>query len=151
MKLLRLNKLDNFEKLCDWCLTIYDFLENLHPDFSFETEWFRGVIAKAETNSDLKVLKRVYKETNLMIRETLTPDLIEVLNNLLDKKFSHSISDEIDKETVAIQKIIERGKILNDREFELIKRREEEIWQDDSQHAYAETLRHMLGDYEGGD
>ena len=82
MKLLRLNKLDNFEKLCDWCLTIYDFLENLHPDFSFETEWFRGVIAKAETNSDLKVLKRVYKETNLMIRETLTPDLIEVLNNL---------------------------------------------------------------------
>ena len=28
------------------------------------------------------------------------------------------------------------------------KRREEEIWQDDSQIEYAETLRHLMEDYE---
>lgn len=31
---------------------------------------------------------------------------------------------------------------------ELVKRREEEIWEDDSQIEYAETLRRMMGDYE---
>ena len=149
MKLLSLKKLEDFEMLYDWCLSIYDFLVTLHPDFSFETEYYKGVIAKAKVNSDLKMLRRVYKETNLMVRETLTPDLIEVLNKLLKKKFGCSIADEIDKEKNVIQKIIKRGEIRNNQEFELVKRREEEIWQDDDQIEYAETLRRLMRSYEG--
>jgi len=148
MKLLNLKNLDDFEMLCEWCLSIYGFLVDLHPDFSLETEWYRGVIAKAKVNSDLRMLRRVYKETNLMVRETLTPDSIEVLNELLKNKFGYSISDEIDEETNTIQKIIKRGKIRSDKEFELIKRREEEIWQDETQKDYAETLRRLMGEYE---
>ena len=83
-----------------------------------------------------------------MVRETLTPDSIEVLNELLKKKFGYSISDEIDEETNTIQKIIKRGKLRSDKEFELIKRREEEIWQDETQKDYAETLRRLMGEYE---
>lgn len=148
MKLLNLKDLNDFKSLRDWCLTIYDYLINLHPDFSLETEWYRDVINKAEAKSDLKLMKRVYKETNLMVRETLTPILIEQLNSLLSEKYGHSIADEIDKETEIIQKIIKRGKIRNDREFELVKRREEEIWEDENQTEYAEILRRMMGDYE---
>ena len=148
MKLLNLKNLDDFEMLCEWCLSIYGFLVDLHPDFSLETEWYRSVIAKAKVNSDLRMLRRVYKETNLMVRETLTPDSIEVLNELLKNKFGYSISDEIDEETNTIQKIIKRGKIRSDKEFELIKRREEEIWQDETQKDYAETLRRLMGEYE---
>lgn len=148
MKLLNLKDLNDFKTLRDWCLTVYDYLVNLHSDFLLETEWYRGVINKAEAKSDLRLMKRVYKETNLMIRETLTPILIEQLNNLLNEKYGHCIADEIDKETEIIQKIIKRGKIRNDREFELVKRREEEIWEDGNQMEYAETLRRMMGDYE---
>jgi len=47
--------------LCDWCLTIYDYLESLNSDFSFETGWYRSVIVKATRNKDLGLLKGVYE------------------------------------------------------------------------------------------
>ena len=93
-------------------------------------------------------MKRVYKETTVMVRETLTPRLIEPLNQILKEKFGHNIADEIDQETTAIQKIIKCGKIRNDKEFEIVKRREEEIYSDESQNEYAETLRQLMADYE---
>ena len=149
MNLLKLRNLDDFQALRDWCLTVYDYLVSLHPDFRLETEWYRGVIVKAEKKFELKTLKRVYKETVLLVRETLTPDLLDSLNNLLKDKYGHNIADEKDKETELIQKIIKRGKIRNDREFELVKRREEEVYQDDRQADYAETLRNLMIDYGG--
>ena len=83
-----------------------------------------------------------------MAGEILSSKQMDDLNQLLKEKFGHNIADEKDKETEIIQKIVKRGKIRNDREFELVKRREEEIWEDDSQTEYAETLRRMMGDYE---
>lgn len=51
-------------------------------------------------------------------------------------------------ENVEIQKIIKRGRIRNDKEFELVRNREEAIYADDSQWDYAETLRKLMSDYE---
>ena len=38
--------------------------------------------------------------------------------------------------------------IKNDREYELVKNKEDEVYDDDSQFDYAESLRSLLGDYE---
>ena len=50
--------------------------------------------------------------------------------------------------TRKIEVIINRGKIINNKEFELVKRREEQIYADESQIEYAETLRRLMADYE---
>lgn len=150
MYLLKLKKTNDFKLLFDWCLTIYDYLESLNSDFSFETGWYRSVIVKATRNKDLGLLKGVYKETNLMVRETLEAVMITALNEILKEKFGCDLADEHDKERLRILKIIKHGKIRNNREFELIKQREEEIWQDNSQADYAETLRQLMSEYEGG-
>ena len=67
---------------------------------------------------------------------------------ILKEKFNHSIDDEIDNDTAKIEKIIKRGRIRNDREFELVRNREDEIYADDSKWDYAESLRKLMSDYE---
>ena len=67
---------------------------------------------------------------------------------ILKEKFNHSIDDEIDNDTAKIEKIIKRGRIRNDREFELIRNREDAIYSDDSQWDYADSLRKLMLDYE---
>jgi len=148
MKLLELKERGNFDLLKNWCLTIYNYMLFLDSSFSLEVEWFKGVIADAEKTSDIKLMKRVYKETNVLVRETLTSRLIEPLNIILKEKYGHDIADEMELETATIQKIIKRGKIRNDDEFEIVKRREEEIYADESQFEYAEILRNLMSAYE---
>lgn len=148
MKLFELKERGNFNLLKNWCLTIYNYMLFLDSSFSLEVEWFKGVIADAEKTSDIKLMKRVYKETNVLVRETLTSRLIEPLNIILKEKYGHDIADEMELETATIQKIIKRGKIRNDDEFEMVKRREEEIYADESQFEYAEALRNLMSAYE---
>ena len=84
-----------------------------------------------------------------MLREHIIPDnQMNELNQLLKARFGHCIVDEIAKDEKIIQGIIARGIIRNDREFELVKRREEEIYDDDSQQEYAEKLCKLMSDYE---
>ena len=59
----------------------------------------------------------------------------------------NNLAEEKNEELVKIQEIVKQGKIRNDKEFELIKRREEEIWQNNSQIDCSETLRRLMGDY----
>ena len=66
----------------------------------------------------------------------------------MKEKYGHDIADEMELETATIQKIIKRGIIRNDDEFEIVKRREEEIYADESQFEYAETLRNLMSAYE---
>ncbi|UKK54147.1 hypothetical protein [Prevotella sp. E2-28] len=95
-------------------------------------------------------MKALYKEINILVGEgMLSQKQMDDLNQLLKEKFSHNIADKKDIETDIIQKIIKRGKIRNDREYELVKRREEEVYQDDRQADYADTLRSLMIDYGG--
>ena len=94
-------------------------------------------------------MRMLYKETNLMVREMYLPDpLMDKLNQILTEKFKYSLVDVAAAEKDEIQKILKRGRIRNDREYELVKNKEDEVYDDDSQFDYAESLRSLLGDYE---
>ncbi|MBQ3631912.1 MAG: hypothetical protein II949_11830 [Prevotella sp.] len=152
MNKLRLKDNSDYEIIKSWCLTIYDYLMSIDSAYTsivYHEYGFMSIIRKADKTRNLKLIKALYKETNLYIREDLlTSKEMTELNQLLKEKFGHNIADEIDRETALIEKIIKRGNIRNDREFEMVKRREEEIYADESQNEYAETLRKLMGDYE---
>lgn len=94
-------------------------------------------------------MRAVFKETNIMFgEEALSTEQMGRLNQILKEKFGHSLADESDKETAQIEKIIKRGKIRNDREFELVKRREDMVYVDDSQREYMLALQKLMSDYE---
>lgn len=147
-----LKKDSDYSVLRQWCVTICDFLLSMNSEFSnlvYGKYGVMEVIGNIDKTHNLRKMKALYKEMNILVgEEMLSPKQMDDLNQLLKEKFGHNIADEKDKETEIIQKIIKRGRIRNDREFELVKRREEEIWEDDSQIEYAETLRRMMGDYE---
>jgi len=142
----------DYDSLKSWCLTVYEYLLSISPDFEVMVNGeygFMSVIKKADKTHNIKLMKSLYKETSILVREDmLSSENMNSLNQLLKEKFGHNIADEMDLEIEAIQNIIKRGKIHNDREFEMVKRREEEIFTDESQSEYAETLRQLMADYE---
>jgi len=152
MKISNLKKDSDYSVLRQWCITICDFLLSIDPRcsiFIYGNDSIMSVIEDIDKTHNLRKMKALYKEMNILVGEDmLSPKQMDELNQLLKEKFGHNIADEKDKESEIIRKIIARGKICNDREFELVKRREEEIWEDESQIEYAETLRRMMGDYE---
>lgn len=78
----------------------------------------------------------------------LTDTQMDSLNRILLKKFKYNLNDVTKSNIDEIDKIIKCGKIRNDREFELVKNREDEIYADDSKWDYAESLRKLMSDYE---
>jgi len=152
MDISNFKKDSDYSVLRQWCITICDFLLSIDPrfsDFIYGKYGMMEVINNIDKTHNLRKMKALYKEMNIFVgEEMLSPKQMDELNQLLKEKFGHNIADEKDKETEIIRKIIARGKIRNDREFELVKRREEEIWEDENQIEYAEALRRMMGDYE---
>lgn len=91
----------------------------------------------------------MYKEVNWLIQgEHLSDSAMDSLNQILTEKFKYNLIDASISKKDEIQKILKRGKIRNDGKYELMKRQEEEIYDDKSQLNYAESLRNLLGDYE---
>ena len=145
-------KTASYETLRDWCFTILDFFTSEFPnkDMCYLVNEFKIIISDIDQKHNIRKMRAMFKEINIMFgEEMLLPEQMGRLNQILQIKFSHSLADEHDKETATIDKIIKRGKIRNDNEFEIVKRREEEIYTDDSQYEYAEKLRQLMADYEG--
>lgn len=135
----------------EWCNTINEYFLVIDPSpgGSLMVNMFRGLISDIDKEKNISKMRGLYKEMNIMIEEIQPPDSqMDALNKLLQEKFGHSIADEIDRETAQIEKIIKRGKIRNDREFELVKRREDMVYADDSQLEYTLALQKLMGDYE---
>ena len=149
-RLIEFEKKADYETLKAWCLTIYDFLLSLDPVFLIEVAWAKACIQKADKTKNRRFLISIYRETNTIIRENyLSSEIMKELNRRLLEKFEYSFAKVVEEENEMIDLIIKRGKIRNDREFEIMKRREDEIYADDSQQEYAEVLRNLLADYEG--
>lgn len=152
MKIRELKADSNYLDLKQWCLTICDYLLSIDSGYSELVNGKYGlmsILEDIEKTQNLRKMKALHKETNILIGDDmLSPEQMAGLNQLLKDKFGHNLADERDKESKTIQKIIKRGKIRNDKEFELVKHREEDIWQDESQNDYAETLRRLMGGYE---
>lgn len=140
----------DYNALREWCVTVYDFYSSIDNSFmgKYITKSFMDVVKMIDKKHSLRLMKAQYKETNEMFREMLTPEQISSLNMILKEKFNHSIDDEINNDAAKIEKIIKRGRIRNDREFELVRNRENAIYSDDSQWDYAESLRKLMLDYE---
>lgn len=144
-------KTASYETLHEWCIAILDFIKSEFPnqDMRYLTNEFMIIINDIDKKRNIRKMRAMFKEINIMFgEEMLLPEQMGRLNHVLQEKFSHSLADEFDRETAIIDKIIKRGIIRNNREFEIVKRREEEIYADESQNEYAETLRHLMADYE---
>ena len=140
-----------YETLREWCLEIIRFLQTEFQEegMFYFTNQITSLIENIDKKKSISKMRALYKEINILVgEEMLTSSQMDSLNNILTKKFNHSINDEFDKETKKIEVIINRGKIINNKEFELVKRREEQIYADESQIEYAETLRRLMADYE---
>ena len=146
------NRLDtDYATLREWCITIGEFLLKVDQQFDSLVNGdygIKSIIKKADESNNKKKVRALYKELNIMVREMMLPaSTMNVLNKLLDEKFGYNFVGETEKDKNKIQKIIQRGKIRNDKEFELVKRREEEIYADDSQQNFADTLRTLMTAY----
>lgn len=141
----------SFEKLHDWCLTIIDFLQLEFPnkEMTYMTQLFKDALCEIEEKHILRKMKAFSKEVNgLVSDDVLSDEQRSKLNQLLYKKFNYSLAEERNKETKLLDGIVNRGRIRNNREFELVKQREEEIYADDSQQEYAKILGKLMSDYE---
>ena len=148
-KLLALEKTADYATLREWCITILDYLVTISPEYSYLVHEFKAVIEKIDKKQSMRYMRAMYKEMNWLVGDDYLSDpLMDQLNQILTEKFKYNLVDVAAAEKDEIQKIIKRGKIRNDREFELVKNQEEAIYDDDSQTEYAEILRGLLGDYE---
>ena len=145
--LLGLDKTADYETLKEWCLTVFDYLLKQDSHYVMLVDYGKNIIAILDKKKKKNDMRALYKELHLNVRE-LPPNQIEELNQILTEKFGHNLADVAKMETKAIEKIIKRGRIRNDTEYRLVWQREDEIYTDDSQFEYAETLRKLLSDYE---
>jgi hypothetical protein len=96
-----------------------------------------------------KIIKGVYKETKVIIRELRLPyDILMQLNSILLEKFDYNLIEELKLENNQVNNIIKRGRIRNDSEYELVKQREEDIYADNSQRELMLKLQQLMLDYE---
>ncbi len=106
-------------------------------------------IEKIDKKQSMRYMRVLCKEMNWLVQDGYLPDpLMDKLNQILTEKFKYNLVDVAAAEKDEIQKILKRGRIRNDREYELVKNKEDEIYDDDSQFDYAESLRNLLADYE---
>lgn len=109
----------------------------------------KQVVKDTDKKKSIRQMRTMYKEVNWMIQDGYLSDAtMEALNKTLTEKFNYNLRDVAAYGKDKIQKIIKRGRICDDEEYELVKRQEEEIYNDESQYLYSESLRSLLGDYE---
>lgn len=149
-KIMDLGKITDYAILREWCMTICDYILGIHPDMAYSLKEIKKTVEQElDQKSDIKRMRMLYKEMNWMVGDGfLTDTQMDSLNRILSKKFKYNLNDVTKSNIDEIDKIIKCGKIRNDREFELVKNREDEIYADDSQWDYAESLRKLMSDYE---
>ncbi len=109
----------------------------------------KEAINDIDKKGSIKYMRAMYREINELVGvDMLPPKELEQLNDLLSNKFGHNIRDELDRDVSKINNIIKRGHIRNDREYELVKRREDEIYADESQKELMLKLQQLMLDYE---
>ena len=151
MKVLKLRNDEDYNTFKEWCITIYDYYRTLDasPTGAYMVDYFMNTLRRIDQKRSLRMMKALYKETNELFREDmLGKDAMYKLNGILKDKFAHCISDEIEIERNEVDGIVKSGKIRNNHEYELIKRREEEIYADETQNELADTLRNLMAEYE---
>lgn len=109
----------------------------------------KHTITRIDRKHSIRQIRSMYKEVNWLIQDDyLSDSAMDSLNKILMEKFKYNLIDVAISQRKTVQKILKRGKISNDGEYELVKQQEEEIYDDETQFDYAESLRNLLSDYE---
>ncbi len=143
-------KKKEFEFLRDKCLLFNEFMEKKMIISSEIINAFKNsndLIIKACENRHTKILREGNREVDLQIRE-LPLYLALELDKLFQEKLGISIDSINKKMEKEIQKVIKRGKILNEEEYRLIKNREDEIYVDNSKAEEKQQLDRLMEAYE---
>lgn len=139
---------EEFNNLKERCFAIFDYMLSVDVGYSQMVDFCIQTISNLERKPSLSKLKAIYKEIIVIIRDTMPSSMITDLDQMLTVKCGQGILGEINKELMMIERILKRGRIINNKEFEIVKRHEEEIYDDDSQKEYAESLRKLMAEYE---
>ena len=132
----------------EWCEMIIHFmLSKAGPNNSLKEvlNLVKGIYHK----KNLAGLKSIKKDLGEWVKVLSRPDLFE-LNILLQNKFGENLDNDANKIIRVIEKIISRGKIINDEEYELIVKRVEEIYENENNKLEIETLNILLVNYLNG-
>ncbi len=140
-------KKEELKILRDKCLIFCTFLVQKTgvPKQSFGQT--NKLIYKAYKDNDVRALKVTSNDIDNQIRE-LPLYLSLELDKLFQEKLGISIDSINKKMEKEIQKVIKRGKILNEEEYRLIKNREDEIYVDNSKAEEKQQLDRLMEAYE---
>lgn len=148
-QLLELDNNADYAMLREWCMTCCDFIVRMYPEMTEFVTGVKNIIMRIDSKQNIRQIRSVANEVDWLIQDGyLSDSAMDTLNQTLTEKFKDNLIDASTSKKDEIQKILKRGKILNDREYELVKLQEEKIYDDESQFNYAESLRNLLGDYE---
>lgn len=128
-------------------LIFCDFFISKYGDtYIFKPTALKNETLKDYSNKDYKSLRDTNKENNMMLREMPLLDALE-LRKILKKKLNEDIDSLEKKRMSLIKSIIKKGKINNHFEFELMKEREEELFNQNGDEDERIIINSLLVDF----
>ena len=143
-------KLDDIQQkelvyLKEQSLTILNFMIKKNGEMPMFDE-FKKVIHETFEKKNIKGLNYLNKDIIEWSKGLSQIDSVS-LNELLIKKFGKHLSQSDNKITVEINRIIKRGKINNEKEYNLLLEKVEGIYIDSARNDEVEVINNLLGTY----
>lgn len=148
-------KQKELEFMKDWNVFIYNYLYNdflnkaddvLKKKYGVFFQTQLNAIIKAFQRNDYRGMKMMYRDTNEMAMDMPNEQLLE-LNKMLQERFGHSLQDEEKKVIHTIDKIVKRGKIINDEEYSIVETTVAELCQTQPDSIKIDILNKLLVAY----
>lgn len=141
-------KLEEFEKIKHWYITILDYVALKIPELkSFAESTKENILSKYNNYSHdiYRGLVQSRKDINDLTESLNNLEYIE-LNNILRERFGENLDDY--KAELVIKKVIQRGRIKSDEEFKLLEERMSDLSQIESSLVEIEKINKLLLAYE---
>jgi hypothetical protein len=144
-KKLSEEQLKKIEYLNKRCHLILDFIHKVSQADQV-IEKFKLIVNNAYDAKDLKGLLSTSKFMDDWASELLPAESKE-LKQILEKELGASATSESKSEIEAIKKIIEKGKIENNKEYKMVLDKVEKLYKFESNKKQVEILNRLLTDY----
>lgn len=139
-------------QLYDWAVTIVRFIARVSK-LPRELEWLYDrklkSIDQALEDRSLRALRDVAKDAAEGAAD-LSPRHQRQLEELLISKFGTGLRDARKDTLKQIERILQRGRIENEDEFEVLTARVDEIYADESKRTELDTINKLLMAFENG-
>ncbi len=137
---------NSLRKIKERCFTIFNFMILKYGNKN-NFKRFIDVVNETYAKKNLSGMRYIERDLNEWIKGFSNADISE-LDELLKNKFGTGLDIIEKKNQKIIQKVIKRGKILNEKEYRLIKNREDEIYVDNSKAEEKQQLDRLMEAYE---